>query len=1009
MESNINFKYYAFISYSHEDEEVAKRIQKKLTEYKLPSVIRKANPLLPDNVRPIFRDVTNLTTGMLQGKLNSELEHSKFLIVLCSPNSAKPNDENKHWVNNEVQHFIDIGRTEYIIPVIVGGEPHAKSPEEECFCPALLSLPGGDELLGIDIRNNSKKKISFGKSLKRKLGIPDEDDLEEKGIVHIVAKMLGLNIDDLWDWNKKAQKRKAYTKLFTAAACFVLMLSVGLTVYFKKFHVYHEYYVDCVDYWLVPKGIHKLKKNEVKKRAYSYKLDIQNQKVIRCTIIGCDNKTNRLHNIGDNPYLDVQNPIITYEYNKQSVIPSKMRYFNFQNQLQVEYEIYKINDNLLRVNMSKKSEGIKTLEESVMSIYGETKVKISSQELFMTDEGFVYKRIYYKYHDEDIIGFTSDNICGEVIEHDFMGRPISKKTLGIDGKGNFVVQENIQGIAEICYEYSEFGTIAKYSFFDLNKELVFQDSIFGKSSTCNYVYDNDGNIEKMDFYAKNNHIGFIIFNRNKNTNVIEKCFFNGEQHPYYSQGIHKIKYEYDVNNNISSLSNYDENDTNIFDGTAASYEYKYDNYNNLIQEIRYNTNKTKLDSLGPITEWKYDRYFNVIEESYYDYDHNSSYNFTTGCSIERYIYNDKNQQIESRSYDKNNKLMNDIHGVAIYKYEYDKLGNTKNYSYYDCNNDKAMFDGIYSSVEHEYNEKGQRICQLVYDSNDNLIKYKYENYFPIMVLEYNQQGYNTVAKAYDEKKSFICGVRRQFDNSGKMTEYAYIDEYNNLVSGPNSEIAKTKYDYSSEYYQESFYNDRNEPINCDYYYWRHRVYEKNQLILKEEYYGSDGKLCCNKNGFAIREKQYDDRGNCIFDGFFNEKKVQIDVVTQPFGAKYSYVYFDSFENNYKPTFYDENDNELNAYKYIFISHIFTGSQAYNSQIKVNDVLLSYNNWKYDSENLDLDLFSREIYNSENKKKQLSLYNPSTHIIYNCEFSEDKIGVGFALTDIIPIVSLNELL
>lgn len=32
MESNINFKYYAFISYSNEDEEFAKRIQKKYFE-----------------------------------------------------------------------------------------------------------------------------------------------------------------------------------------------------------------------------------------------------------------------------------------------------------------------------------------------------------------------------------------------------------------------------------------------------------------------------------------------------------------------------------------------------------------------------------------------------------------------------------------------------------------------------------------------------------------------------------------------------------------------------------------------------------------------------------------------------------------------------------------------------------------------------------------------------------------------------------------------------------------
>ena len=289
MESNVNFKYYAFISYSHEDEEYAKRIQKKLTEYKLPSVIRKANPLLPDNVRPIFRDATNLTTGMLQGTLHSELEHSKFLIVLCSPNSAKPNDENKHWVNNEVQHFIDIGRAEFIIPVIVGGEPHAENLEEECFCPALLSLPGGDELLGIDIRKSEKHKISFAKSIKRKLGIPDEDDLEEKATVHIVAKMLGLAIDDLWDWNKKAQKRKAYTRLFTSAAIFVVMLTVGLTVYFKKFHVYHEYYVDYVERAIKRYngtdikfvGLGQLTSNEIKSRESHLRFDYKAGKLIK--------------------------------------------------------------------------------------------------------------------------------------------------------------------------------------------------------------------------------------------------------------------------------------------------------------------------------------------------------------------------------------------------------------------------------------------------------------------------------------------------------------------------------------------------------------------------------------------------------------------------------------------------------------------------------------------------------------------------------------------------------
>ena len=430
MDSNVNFKYYAFISYSHEDTEFAQLIQKKLTEYKLPSVIRKANPLLPSNVRPIFRDATNLTTGMLQGTLHSELEHSKFLIVLCSPNSARPNDENKHWVNKEVKHFIELGRAEFIIPVIVGGEPHATNPEEECFCPALLSLPGGDELLGIDIRDGKKKRLPFGKALKRKLGIPDEDDLEEKATVHIVAKMLGLGVDDLWNWDKKARKRKAYARLSTIATLFIVMLTAGLFVYFKKFHIYHEYYIDCTERWLVPEGIHKLKKRDIKQRAYSYRLDIQNGKVIKCVFIGNDGSPKKNTSLGDNPYIFNQNLISSsYEYKANSTIPSIIKNYSLNNKLEAEYEIIQVDTNIFRVNISKKSEGIVTQGVVISSIWGETTAKISSAEFILSEDGFICRKYYYKFHDDNTIGFTSDNICGQEISRDNLGRPLSVKYL----------------------------------------------------------------------------------------------------------------------------------------------------------------------------------------------------------------------------------------------------------------------------------------------------------------------------------------------------------------------------------------------------------------------------------------------------------------------------------------------------------------------------------------------------------------------------------------------------
>lgn len=49
----MNYRYFAFISYSHEDAKEAIRLQKRLERYRLPSIIRKANPDVPKYIRPV--------------------------------------------------------------------------------------------------------------------------------------------------------------------------------------------------------------------------------------------------------------------------------------------------------------------------------------------------------------------------------------------------------------------------------------------------------------------------------------------------------------------------------------------------------------------------------------------------------------------------------------------------------------------------------------------------------------------------------------------------------------------------------------------------------------------------------------------------------------------------------------------------------------------------------------------------------------------------------------------
>ena len=122
-------EYYAFISYKREDEQWAKWLQHKLEHYKLPSNLNGRTDL-PREIRPVFRDTSELNPGNLPQQIHEALAASRHLIVICSPRSAQ-----SEWVNLEIETFIARGKQDCIIPFIIDGEPFAKYPAEECFPP----------------------------------------------------------------------------------------------------------------------------------------------------------------------------------------------------------------------------------------------------------------------------------------------------------------------------------------------------------------------------------------------------------------------------------------------------------------------------------------------------------------------------------------------------------------------------------------------------------------------------------------------------------------------------------------------------------------------------------------------------------------------------------------------------------------------------------------------------------------------------------------------------------
>jgi hypothetical protein len=170
------YKYWAFISYSHRDERWARWLHHALETYRIPKRLnfptstRGGGPA-NDRIYPVFRDRDELSGGFdLSERITAALKQSRFLIVICSPSASK----SRH-VCDEIDTFESLGREHRVLCFIVDGEPGASSSPgpaaAECLPPPVRTRRTRDGALvpcepiaadvreGKDGRTNAKLKL----------------------------------------------------------------------------------------------------------------------------------------------------------------------------------------------------------------------------------------------------------------------------------------------------------------------------------------------------------------------------------------------------------------------------------------------------------------------------------------------------------------------------------------------------------------------------------------------------------------------------------------------------------------------------------------------------------------------------------------------------------------------------------------------------------------------------------------------------------------------------------
>ena len=212
-------RYFAFISYSHQDETWAQWLHKTLETWRVPKRLVGQTTdagIIPPRLLPIFRDRDELASATDLGRtVNAALAQSKYLIVICSPASAK-----SRWVNEEVLAFKRLGHAERIFCLIVGGEPNASDlagrVAEECFAPALRFQIGADGQATTQRTEPIAADAREGK------------DGKANAKLKLIAGLLDVGFDALKQ--RELQRRNRRLAIVTAAALVVMAITTTLAI-----------------------------------------------------------------------------------------------------------------------------------------------------------------------------------------------------------------------------------------------------------------------------------------------------------------------------------------------------------------------------------------------------------------------------------------------------------------------------------------------------------------------------------------------------------------------------------------------------------------------------------------------------------------------------------------------------------------------------------------------------------------------------------------------------------
>lgn len=967
---DLEFDYSAFISYKREDEKWAIWLQNHLERYSIPSTIRKEIPRLPKRLKPVFRDKTDLGAGGLAVSLHKELERSHFLIVICSPHSAKSD-----WVGKEIEFFRELGREERIIPFIVDGIPHCNATENECFHPIFDKFV--DEPLGINVKEIGK----------------------QQALIKVVAKILDLRFDILWGRHKRHLLRK---RINIAISVFFMCL-MGLSYWYYTKPLY-KYYADYVDRWGMPEGIIELDHSIVDHRYRSYRFEYRRTPIgepdafsWRLSKVELINSAGVPQDYQDGEIND-RYSIMIIDYNSSS---GTIKHIDFQN---------KNGKTVMRWKVSSK-DGVKgalidfigttdidasgylgassTMSHIPSDVVNIHKSSIKRYVLERDYQGYIISKSYHSSNADNTESSKTTDINGvykQVYVNDTLGRPLSTKYYAING--NLLNRTN--GVASQSNLYDSWGNCCQTEHFNSEDKRVLNEKLYAKK-----IVDSDkwGNIVNERFYGVD---GKLCFNKDNYSQSVAKFDENGfpMSITYYDINSQPCKHREGyakLNIRCDSRGNQIENQfeditgkpcTNIYGIAKLSVEY--DRWGNATYMAFYGLNGLLIRNEEGVSgrKFRYDRYGNCIQTDYFDVDWNACSNnmgFATlkteydnrglpqeyvfydikggktlcnnGFASIKYLFNDRRNPVEIAYLGVDDLPRMNNWGFHKVKNHYDELGNLIQFQYYDISDHLCLSNEHFASCDRfpdslgnikqwiyydvkgkptkdiygvcdyrwQFDEIGRATQVRYFDENGNSIESK--NGTAGWNAKYDSRG-NQIEYVCIGANGLICsdstGVARwvkEFDQRGNQLSFSAYDASNNLKAYTNGVASwKSEFNARGMLLRTVYYNENGLPcINTDIGYSRYEaLYNENMDQIEVCTYDENGNLCIDpKTGFARWVAKYDENGHKVEMLSYSEKN---SLCTCKYGYARWIAKYDSDGDFTESYSYDENGSAITSKK-----------------------------------------------------------------------------------------------